>query len=543
MTAVTSDRSPEKGTEHGTGGALARSVMIGAEMLNWSDLHPDDGRPASGGPVPAALLAAVLVPSDSVLMVGPQSLELIEQVAGLVTSVDVLVRSAPDAEEIADQVDERPVRVFCGGLDRFGPDHGKSSYDVVVALDGLPRLVGPDTPVLTWADALAALQARLAPDGRLVVAADNAFGIERLIQPAVTDTVPRDDAWPRDVAGAVEAPTGLKAVWGALEAAGLSVMQTYAVYPELIEAKVALAKGVLTAAPRGGGGAAAGGTAAGAGGSLGGVVAARAVAERYSGATLMDPYRVVQDAVAAGLGDELAPAWYFVTAPAEVAAEATERTGELPEVLPGELPQLLPGADIVPAGPGVLLEESLLAALRIDDQAALRRTVPGYVSWLLAAEPGVAAVASPDNLLADGTSYRVFSKDSAAVAGSGEALAVAQLARFVRRSLEAGSRQPWAAGSSPHDLTARLASMAGITMTAELWAPVADGNESAQPTGHAEQLATIARLSQELADANTQASWFESQLDGIRRSRPYRIGQAVLNPARVVVKRIRRVKR
>ncbi|MDX6261203.1 MAG: hypothetical protein QOH84_2891, partial [Kribbellaceae bacterium] len=65
--------------------------------------------------------------------------------------------------------------------------------------------------------------------------------------------------------------------------------------------------------------------------------------------------------------------------------------------------------------------------------------------------------------------------------------------------------------------------------------------DNLRPQGQAEQLATIARLSQELADANEQATWFESQLDGIRRSRPYRIGHAVLNPARVVVKRLRRL--
>jgi hypothetical protein len=64
-----------------------------------------------------------------------------------------------------------------------------------------------------------------------------------------------------------------------------------------------------------------------------------------------------------------------------------------------------------------------------------------------------------------------------------------------------------------------------------------------RPQGSAEQLATIARLSQELADASAQATWFEGQLSGIRRSKPYRVGQAVLNPARVVVKRVRRVVR
>jgi hypothetical protein len=53
----------------------------------------------------------------------------------------VLVRSAADADEIAEALD---VRVFCGSLDHFGPEHSERAYDVVVALDGLHRLVGPD---------------------------------------------------------------------------------------------------------------------------------------------------------------------------------------------------------------------------------------------------------------------------------------------------------------------------------------------------------------------------------------------------------------
>ena len=80
------------------------------------------------------------------LVAGPHSLELLELIVDRIASVDVLARSAPDAEEIAEALSDRPVRVFCGALDRFTPEHGQSSYDVVVALDGLPRLVGPDTP-------------------------------------------------------------------------------------------------------------------------------------------------------------------------------------------------------------------------------------------------------------------------------------------------------------------------------------------------------------------------------------------------------------
>ncbi|GAB2563759.1 hypothetical protein GCM10027269_17560 [Kribbella endophytica] len=474
--------------------------MIAGELLNWSDLHPSDGRPAIGGPVAAELLAAAVRPTDSVLVAGPHSLELLEQIAKTAASVDVLARSAPDAEEIAKALG---VRVFCGTLDHFGPEHGEASYDTVVALDGIPRLIGPDTLVMPWADGLAVLKSRLAPGGQLLLGAENSFGIERLVQPDPTVTVPRDEDWPADVRGDAAAPAGFKSVVSALEAAELPVTSTYAVYPNLVGASVGLSAvdGPLAAA-----------------------VVARAVAAKFSGPTLTDPYRTTQEAIAAGLGVELAPAWLFVVGGAADAA-------------PAQLP-----AGVVPEGSGVLVEEELLTALRIDDHAALRRIVPAYVEWLRAQDAATAAVASPDNVIADGTSYRLFGT-APALESTGDALVVAQLGRFVRRSLETGSRQPWAAGSAPRDLTARLASMAGITVTDELWAAVADSNEMIRPQGSTEQLATIARLSQELADASAQATWFEGQLKGIRRSKPYRVGQAVLNPARVVVKRVRRVVR
>ncbi|GAA1536060.1 hypothetical protein GCM10009741_43270 [Kribbella lupini] len=471
--------------------------MIAGELLNWSDLHPSDARPAVGGPVAAELLAAVVRPTDSVLVAGPHSLELLEQLAKTAASVDVLARSAPDAEEIAQALD---VRVFCGTLDHFGPEHGEASYDVVVALDGVPRLIGPDTLVLPWADGLAALKSRLAPGGRLLLGAENSFGIERLVQPDPTITVPRDEDWPADVRGDAAAPAGLKAVLSALQTADLRVTSTYALFPTLVEASVGLSSVDQ---------------------ALAAAVVARSVAARFSGPTLTDPYRTTQEAVAAGLGMELAPGWFFV-----VGAES-----------PGVLPD---GA--VPAGPGVLLEEELFTALRIDDHAALRRIIPAYVEWLRGQDAATAAVASADNVISDGTTYRLFGT-APALESTGDALVVAQLGRFARRSLEAGSRQPWAVGSAPRDLTARLASMAGISVTDELWAAVADNNEMIRPQGSAEQLATIARLAQELADASTQATWFEGQLKGIRRSKPYRVGQAVLNPARVVVKRVRRVVR
>ena len=456
-------------------------------MLNWSDLHPVDARPAAAGPAATALLAAALQPGDSVLIAGPHAVDVITAVAARVTSVDLLLRSAPDAEEIAELLDDTKGQVFCGALDRFGADE---TYDVIVALDGLERLVGPDTPKLTWTEALARLRSRLAPTGRLLLGAQNSFGVERLIQPAITAALPRDEDWARDVADT--APAGIKPLQAALRDAGVEIAQTYAVFPSLVEAQLAVTSVHGLAA----------------------VAAARTVAARNAGPTLMDPYRLVLDATAAGLGSDLAPAWYFVGG------------AERPEGAASTSPSVLPeGA--VPTGSGVLLEEHLLAALRVDDQATLRRIIPDYVAWL-----GTGGAGSPDNVILDGTSYRLFGE-----AQDGDV--VTHLTRFARRVLESGSRQPWPAGGDPHALTARLASMAGITVTEEVSASA----EVIRPMGSAEQLATVARLADELAHASARAILFEGTVSGIRRSLPYRVGHAVLNPARVIRRRVKRLLR
>ncbi|MEU4608651.1 hypothetical protein AB0F43_37155 [Kribbella sp. NPDC023972] len=459
---------------------MTRSILVGGEMLNWSDLHPVDARPAAAGPAAEALLTAALQPGDAVLVAGPHALDLITGIARRVTSVDVLVRSAPDAEEIAERLADTKGDVYCGSLDRFGSE---KTYDVIVALDGLERLVGPDTAKLTWADALSTVRDRLAASGRLLFGATNAFGFERLIQPDITAALPRNEDWARDVADT--APAGLKPLQAALRDADIEIEQTYAVFPSLVEAQVG-----LTAVD-----------------GLAGVVAARAVAERNTGPVLMDSYRLVLDSAAAGLALDLAPAWYFVAG-----------VTELPTAIP---------VGAVPEGPGVLLEEHLLAALKVDDQAAVRRIIPEYVAWLNGGGNG-----SPDNAILDGTSFRLF--------GEAQDLdVVGHLARFVRRSMESGSRQPWPAGGDVQELTARLASMAGITVTEELSAPA----EVVRPLGSAEQLATVARLSEELAAASARAILFEGTVSGIRRSLPYRVGHAVLNPARVIRRRVRRVLR
>jgi hypothetical protein len=462
---------------------VTRSNLIGGEMLNWSDLHPVDARPAAAGPAATALLAATLHPDDTVLVAGPHDAELIAEVAERVTSVDLLLRSAPDAEELAELLSETKGEVFCGALDRFATDPDQpDGYDVIVALDGLDRLVGPDTSGFPWTQALDRLRSRLRPGGRLLLGAENAFGLERLIQPDITAALPRDEDWGRDLTD--RAPAGLKPLTTALDAAGLTADTSYAVFPSLIRAEVAVSAVEGFAA----------------------VVAARAVASGNGGPVLMDPYRLVLDAADAGLAFELAPAWYFVI--------GTEAPPVLPE-------------GVVPAGGGVLLEEHLLAAMRCDDQAELRRVIPGYVAWL-----GTGGGGSPDHVIFDGTSYRLFGEPQ-------DLDVVGHLQRFARRTLESGSRQPWPAAADPHALTARLAAMAGITVPEQDFDP----DEVIRPRGSAEQLTTVARLADELAHASARAILFEGTVSGIRRSLPYRVGHAVLNPARVIRRRLRRVLR
>ena len=119
-----------------------------------------------------------------------------------------------------------------------------------------------------------------------------------MIQPAITAALPRDEDWARDRHR--HRPRRPQTAADRLRDAGVEVSQTYAVFPSLVEAEVA-----LTAVD-----------------GLAAVVAARAVAERNAGPILMDPYRLVLDAAEAGLATELAPAWYFVVGATDAARSA-----------------------------------------------------------------------------------------------------------------------------------------------------------------------------------------------------------------------------
>ena len=189
--------------------------------------------------------------------------------------------------------------------------------------------------------------------------------------------------------------------------------------------------------------------------------------------------------------------------------------------------------------PGELVEELLLAAVRADDHTTVHRIVAQYADWLRSVDSATAAQAAPDNVLADGASYTIMRTGHDTPATDRRILVVRHLARFVRRTLAAGSRWPWPAGGSPRSQTTRLAAMAGITVDDELWAASAEPDEPVEPQGYAEQRAVIARLTAELAETRAQVDWFETQLDKLRRSRSYRVGRAIVNPLRTTYGKLR----
>jgi hypothetical protein len=480
------------------------ATMVGAEMLNWSDLEPPPGRLTVGGPAASSLLDAVVGKAARVLLAGPHTLELIEQVAARATAVDILLRSFPDAEAVAERLRDRPARVFTGGLDRFGQEHGEASYDVVVALDGMTRLLGTDSAALAWTDALRLLQSRVAPAGRLLLGAPNVFGLGRLLD--VPDQLPGDDEWGRNLAGTAEPPGGLDEITAALADAGLALETRYDVFPNASAPELAFVRS----------------------GPAAKTLIARATARHYAGRpTLADPYRLVADAVAAGHGTALAPGYWFV-----LRADTVPQAGTAPE-----LPDRLGIDSDVPADE--LVEELLIAATRADDHQALRRTVKGYVDWLLDTDHTTAAEGAADNVLTDGSSYTLLQDGTGTPGGTQEQLVVRHLARFVARAMAAGGRWPWPAGGTPRSQTVRLAAMAGKTVDDVLWESAGVADEPFRPQGGAEQLATIARLSAELADARAQVDWFEGQLDKLRRSRSYRVGRAIVSPLRAAYGKFR----
>lgn len=130
------------------------------EMRLWSD-RDKDRRPPAGGPVLTSLLEQV-EREGRVLVAGPHG----DDVLALLDGATVLVRSLSDAEGIAER--HPGLRVVCGDLAELS-----GSFDLVVALDGVERVVSNDRPFSPWTERLSTLVGLVAEGGRLLLTVDN----------------------------------------------------------------------------------------------------------------------------------------------------------------------------------------------------------------------------------------------------------------------------------------------------------------------------------------------------------------------------------
>ena len=475
--AATSE--PERSRDNVTG-----AQVLTGEMLAWSDLD------RVAAPHAVRVVVAELVRARAprrVLLAGPRAAMLLD-VVPTSTAVHVLVRSIPDSRGVSDDAglhERASLRV--GGLDAFDDDEG---FDLVVALGGPARLLGPDSTGMGEAEVLAALAGLLTPTGSLVVDVTNELGMHELVAAqSWLDVDTDDDAWHVGARGFDDRHLHLTELRAACERLGLSTDTTFGAYPSpdghhLLLDGAALVDGgaELTSAAR--------------------LHGCHAVARHFGDTpALRDPRDTVERLVDAGLTTELAPAWLLVAHRGEAAAplalpaivdaetwvepswarvdtvgpdgatHSTWATGDvLPEVNSGAITR-----DLAPrrSPNGRILEMALRDACARRSHRDIRDLVQLYHAWLRDPKVWTRATAerrgfaTTDNVVVgDEQTLEVVDPSwrRAGVLGADDMFHFG-VRHFATRLLASASPHPWKTSTTPAQLTATLAGMAGVVVT------------------------------------------------------------------------------
>ncbi|MFF5288330.1 hypothetical protein [Paractinoplanes globisporus] len=203
-------------------------LYVRGEIQPWTD-YAGHRAPAGGAPLLALLDDLLPDPGSRTLVVGPHSPELIELAASRTGALTVLVRSVSDARDLRAAVPSPTVTVITGALDGLA---GAPPYDVVIAADGLDRVLGADSPALDWPARLALLSALATEDAVVLVAVANEFALTGLYDRRPVGERHGDDEWrplhddparptsPAQVAAALG--PRLSRLYATFDAAGLS---------------------------------------------------------------------------------------------------------------------------------------------------------------------------------------------------------------------------------------------------------------------------------------------------------------------------------
>jgi hypothetical protein len=157
--------------------------VVRGEMQPWTDQTTHQ-------PALAALLADVLPANRRTLILGPHSPLLIESVLAHSSDVTILVRSVSDAEQLSSEFGPC-LQVVAGALDGMKSE----PFEVIVAVDGLDRVLGYDSEDLSWTARLSALSTQAAPDAAVVLGLENEFSLLNLLDRRPVGERHGDDEW------------------------------------------------------------------------------------------------------------------------------------------------------------------------------------------------------------------------------------------------------------------------------------------------------------------------------------------------------------
>lgn len=440
--------------------------IVRGEIQPWTDYT--GYRAPAGGPTLLALLSDLL-PSgiERALIAGPHTTEVISLVASRASQVSVIVRSVSDAQELRAAIPSASVTVITGALDGLVD---VPPFDVVIAADGLDRVLGTDSPALDWPQRFASLTRLFEKDALAVVAVENEFALTGLYDRRPLDERHGDDEW-RPLHDDPARPTSPAQVAAAL---GERLTRLYATFADtLVDTSV-----LELSRP-------------------GRPAAALAIAGLAAAAAHVPLLASVDDganaAARAGLLAAVAPGWLAILG----SGGATHTA-----YAPGDLLADLDGAEwtLTLGGAGSRIPdtesvETLLFRLAAaEDVPGFRAFAARLGAWGEAAE-GLIVL---DDLYPDGTDFVRGLRGLVASDGDGKAELLAAAYHRLRDRLIRQHRRhpwpPWTTGSD--DLVATWLGMSGVDATAGVLArgrEIADG--LAEPPADEPDLRTV------LADA------------------------------------------
>lgn len=468
--------TPKERYRDGVSGA---DVLVG-EMLAWSD-EEVVGDPAVVREVVRSLASTQ---PRRVLLAGPRAMRVVDALPDR-TRVEFLLRSLPDTRHAADVAGLHDgVRLHAGGADAFTPER---PFDLVVALGGPGRLLGPDSRGMTHAELLERLASWVADGGTLVTDVANGLGLDTVAEAAPVVPDDRDDLWYVGAAGFDRRPPYRHELEAALDGAGLRVATTYAALPDRDHSSLLVD---LSGASR---------DADPATREQVRAHACRAMA-RASRTTpmLREPRALTEGVVEAGLLADLAPAWLLVARKGEgehpalprlvdadpqgdrwshvvtVDADGTTRTAWADGHPDDVTREGILSRDLsTRRGSGRLLDLVLREAAAQRNHGRLREVLNAYAAWLSDEQSwqqeGVARrpFAVPSNVVVspDG-SFALFDRSWQRTGPlHADRVLFRGLRDWSRSLLASAAAHPWRSDSTPDSLTTTLAAMTGRVAT------------------------------------------------------------------------------